>query len=70
MTCWLSPECGFPQQIYVHVALMLQDDSHHNCPMNELPVSPYGFLLTYIGAFVITLCEHVIALCEHEMDPN
>ncbi len=30
-----SPELLYP--MCVHVALIIQDDSHQNCPVNELP---------------------------------
>ncbi len=39
-------------------ALMMQDDSRQNWPINELPVSLYNLMFTALGSSVISQCEH------------
>lgn len=31
---------------------MMHNDSEQKCPLNELPVSPYDFMIISIGSFV------------------
>lgn len=50
----------FDLPFLVHIALIMKDDNHQNCPVNDLSASPCDIMLTRLTSIVISQYERKI----------